>query len=1092
MLTHNVNRITSLSVNKNRHLIAGGSWCKIWLWQIKPNYCLTSLSGHSDWVISVDISSDGSLLVSGSQDKTIQLWNLKNQRLLGIIKEHTDVVNSVLISPDQKVIISASSDKTIKIYDLATQKVKYTLNNHSQTVNCIAVSSDSKLLFTGSSDKTVKVWDLQHGKLLSEIMGFQGAITALEIHKINNKLTLMTGSSHGEFDIWQINSKSLYGNNFLDFLNPFPKKPKIKLIESFNKESSLINSIAYSKKKEEIIVCQSNGEVTYLETFDFKKQRKSKHSHINDIQFNFTGDYLIAATDYGLGLNIYSTYPTLYLPLIQKLEITITNQGKTKNDSIEVCKTKQLSVLATLINGEKISLDNNYLEWKTTVGNIDNDGILTTNDTSKTVTISVKDWFGLIELSRRFRLKKSLPYLHILTFSHFKESLELNERFCFQVQGLDQHSQPFNDFSLNWIVSRGKIDKHGNFQADNIPGEVTIKAIAKNNNNGQPITLEKTIQIVEPIKVNELKISSKLNSIKNPVTLEIQPVLFRLKIEPFIKEFKTGQKQQFKVKGYDKFNKEIPLNNVFWKATGDRINDKGYFIAGDDNADVKITVKSGNISKSIKVKVRQTLSSKKSKLPPFTSTRNQERDEIKRPLNKVNLRQKLSSNKSKSASLTSTQEKVKKTIVILPILTRLELCKKEVSLLPEQEYQFKVSGFDQFDKPIKIGRIKWKCSYGGTINQSGIFKGYDRKKIVTVTVSIDEVSTTAKVTLLPILRELLIGSKLINVKPGESQQFTVYGLDQYGDSIDPNNIYWDATGGAITQSGLFTADVCAKGEYEITATALDTPLLSTEYRNIFTYIGVSTRLTSWLISYEKLIKNILFSQEFNQQEIEEDNDTIEETDILSLSGEMFDLAMQKFINRQLRKQITRCLAQISSFSLRLAESKVSASVKVNIHPVLRSIKIEPSYQDIKQGEKCQFTMYGLDQYNDPIEINEEIKWEASGGKMNQQGLLETEHIKGQIVIQAIVKNLKAITRVNVSIQPKLPLTTQEKKQEKTSISSIPLSVNRYVFTLAVAHRAKKLPYNKDERVENYHDHDLITTAINQLKKEMNLSTDIDI
>jgi hypothetical protein len=57
----------------------------------------------------------------------------------------------------------------------------------------------------------------------------------------------------------------------------------------------------------------------------------------------------------------------------------------------------------------------------------------------------------------------------------------------------------------------------------------------------------------------------------------------------------------------------------------------------------------------------------------------------------------------------------------------------------------------------------------------------------------------------PQLTRLVISPEQVRINPGMKQAFTVEALDQFGRPIQPGDIEWIATGGAIDADGLFTA-----------------------------------------------------------------------------------------------------------------------------------------------------------------------------------------------------------------------------------------------------------------------------------------------
>ena len=72
--------------------------------------------GHSDYVLSVAYSLDGTKIISGSDDKTIKIWDANTGECLKTLEGHSSNVQSVAYSPDGTKIISGSQDTTIKIW----------------------------------------------------------------------------------------------------------------------------------------------------------------------------------------------------------------------------------------------------------------------------------------------------------------------------------------------------------------------------------------------------------------------------------------------------------------------------------------------------------------------------------------------------------------------------------------------------------------------------------------------------------------------------------------------------------------------------------------------------------------------------------------------------------------------------------------------------------------------------------------------------------------------------------------------------------------------------------------------------------------
>ena len=78
------------------------------------------LSGHTDEVNCVVFSSDGTSLVSGSDDETVKLWDVQTGGVVRTFSGHGGLVWSVSISADHTTIVSGSTDERIYLGDIQT------------------------------------------------------------------------------------------------------------------------------------------------------------------------------------------------------------------------------------------------------------------------------------------------------------------------------------------------------------------------------------------------------------------------------------------------------------------------------------------------------------------------------------------------------------------------------------------------------------------------------------------------------------------------------------------------------------------------------------------------------------------------------------------------------------------------------------------------------------------------------------------------------------------------------------------------------------------------------------------------------------
>ena len=82
----------------------------IMLWNLAAGQEIRALRGHSQTILSLDFSPDGTLLASGSEDNTVKLWQVADGGELATLKPHANDVRSVAFSRDGLMLASGGLD----------------------------------------------------------------------------------------------------------------------------------------------------------------------------------------------------------------------------------------------------------------------------------------------------------------------------------------------------------------------------------------------------------------------------------------------------------------------------------------------------------------------------------------------------------------------------------------------------------------------------------------------------------------------------------------------------------------------------------------------------------------------------------------------------------------------------------------------------------------------------------------------------------------------------------------------------------------------------------------------------------------------
>ncbi|CAA7264845.1 unnamed protein product [Cyclocybe aegerita] len=220
------------------------------------------LEGHSEIVLALDQSANGTLLVSGSKDKIARVWapmveNPEEPQSWGygcvaVCEGHAESIGAIAMAREgdmPKFMFTGSQDRTIKMWDLANVPLSSTDSTavthcksltthkaHDKDINSLDISPNDRFLVSGSQDRTAKVFEIQYVvgaggavrgelKLVGTCKGHKRGVWTVRFGRAER--VLATGSGDKTIKLWSLDDysclKTFEGHTNsvlrLDFLN---------------------------------------------------------------------------------------------------------------------------------------------------------------------------------------------------------------------------------------------------------------------------------------------------------------------------------------------------------------------------------------------------------------------------------------------------------------------------------------------------------------------------------------------------------------------------------------------------------------------------------------------------------------------------------------------------------------------------------------------------------------------------------------------------------------------------------------------------------------------------------------------------------
>ena len=171
------------------------------LWDVATATHKATLQGHTNSVVSLTFSPDGSTLASGSWDYTIRLWDTTAVAHKATLTDPHPHIRSapknLAFSPDGSTLAHVVSEDVV-LWDVPSGQVEKILTGHTNWIETLAFSPDGKTIATGSGE--IRLWDVMSGEHKTTFVDHMEPVTSVAFSPDGSTLA---GSEGNRIHVWE-------------------------------------------------------------------------------------------------------------------------------------------------------------------------------------------------------------------------------------------------------------------------------------------------------------------------------------------------------------------------------------------------------------------------------------------------------------------------------------------------------------------------------------------------------------------------------------------------------------------------------------------------------------------------------------------------------------------------------------------------------------------------------------------------------------------------------------------------------------------------------------------------------------------------
>ncbi len=161
-----------------------------------------TIGAHDHEIRCLAINAEGTVLASGSADRSVRLWELPSGKHLATCTGHADWVNSLAFDDERDLLISAGRDGRLFSWRSPAGTRHRRLRRRRRPFICMQPWSHRTLAVCGTADGMLFVWDPRTGSERVSVDAHDGAVACLAVD--NRNYLCATGGSDCRIRLWSL------------------------------------------------------------------------------------------------------------------------------------------------------------------------------------------------------------------------------------------------------------------------------------------------------------------------------------------------------------------------------------------------------------------------------------------------------------------------------------------------------------------------------------------------------------------------------------------------------------------------------------------------------------------------------------------------------------------------------------------------------------------------------------------------------------------------------------------------------------------------------------------------------------------------